>query len=108
MRKRSKAVRSCLSAIDITCRPEQTLATVSEGVEQPRLNCPLLSLSSVLSVAKKHRNLIMHATLVERKFDRAAAEMLEEPTVRVSIFVCKFLGIGSALTNRCDSALDPL
>jgi hypothetical protein len=27
----------------------------------------------------------MHATLIERKFDKAAAEMLEEPTIRVSV-----------------------
>ena len=39
----------------------------------------------------------MHATLVERKFDRAAAEMLEEPTVRVSIFICTFVKIDRVL-----------
>jgi len=27
----------------------------------------------------------MHATLIERKFDKASAEMLEEPTIRVSV-----------------------
>lgn len=27
----------------------------------------------------------MHATLIERKFDKASAEMLEEPTIRVSL-----------------------
>jgi hypothetical protein len=40
----------------------------------------------------------MHATLVERKFDRAAAEMLEEPTVRVSTFQWIRDGVDGRLT----------
>lgn len=44
------------------------------------LNSSYLVLERLLPPAIK-----MHATLIERKFDKAAAEMLEEPTIRVSI-----------------------